>query len=529
MSQPVFLRNATGLVKSISAWRAFVFNIMYITPSGVFWFLVIGQGLFPGGNLIIASLLTLIPSLIVAFMYAQFSAAMPRSGGDYVFASRILHPSIGFMINFVVVIVNISVIGVGSIWITSFGLGPMFSGLAAIWHQQGLSSLATTVTTPTGEFIIGALAVIILPSLIFFGNDVTFRIFNVLFAIAMFSIIVFVAVMISTPTSVFVANFNSLSSTSYNATISAARNAGANLSFSNTDTLLLMIYTILAVWGFTFSQYMGGEVKNAQRSQVISIIGSCIFYILVICVPVSLVAYLSMGHNFLAALNFLALNNNPAYTLPASLPTLAFLAGYATKNGWILIIEGLGIIAGAIATIGIADPFFIIRCLFAWSFDRLIPAKFADVHEKYRVPHYSLAAIIVIGVFFAWMAVYTPLSLYITYNITASFIIVAIVGVAAIVFPWKRKDLFTQAPKVTTARIGKVPIISIVGVACVIVGILVAYASLLPAISGPFNPIYIGLTAVFFIVGFVIFWISYLARKRSGIPLNMIFKEIPPE
>jgi len=73
--------------------------------------------------------------------------------------------------------------------------------------------------------------------------------------------------------------------------------------------------------------------------------------------------------------------------------------------------------------------------LFAWSFDGLIARKFADVNEKYHVPHYAILAIILINVLFVYLAVYTPFATYFTYNVTASLFIAGVVGLAAMIFP----------------------------------------------------------------------------------------------
>ena len=139
-------------------------------------FLVLGQGLFPGANLPISSVLALAPALLIAFVYVQFSAAFPRSGGDYVFVGRILHPSLGFMVNFVLTVINISVIGVEAVWITTYALAPMLNILSVINGNASLASMATALATPTNEFIIGAVVAVVLPLVMFFGTNVAFKI-----------------------------------------------------------------------------------------------------------------------------------------------------------------------------------------------------------------------------------------------------------------------------------------------------------------------------------------------------------------
>jgi len=54
-------------------------------------------GYFPGANLPIAYVGGLLLMLPIAVVYAVLARAMPRSGGDYVYISRILGPGWGFI------------------------------------------------------------------------------------------------------------------------------------------------------------------------------------------------------------------------------------------------------------------------------------------------------------------------------------------------------------------------------------------------------------------------------------------------
>ncbi|MGA1361255.1 MAG: amino acid transporter, partial [Gemmatimonadaceae bacterium] len=41
-----------------------------------------------------------LPAFLAALAYAALASAMPRAGGSYLFASRGLHPSLGFVASF---------------------------------------------------------------------------------------------------------------------------------------------------------------------------------------------------------------------------------------------------------------------------------------------------------------------------------------------------------------------------------------------------------------------------------------------
>jgi amino acid transporter len=502
---------------------------MFTSPAFMLLFLVLGQGLFPGAYLPASSLLALIPALIVAFVYAQLSIAYPRSGGDYVFIGRILHPSIGFMVNFVFTLINISVIGTEAVWITTQGLGPMLNAINLVSPSSSYTSLASTLTTHTNEFIIGAIFAIILPTVIFFGLRLTFQLKTIFFAISIFSILVFIFALAGVSNSTFISNFNSLSPTTYASMISSAKSAGANLNFTFNDTLLGVVYTVLAVYGFTASTYVGGEVKNPQRSQTYGMVLAPIVYIALMTI-VAFVAYSTIGHDFLASVSYLFLNGNSAYNLPTGtgLPTLQFLAIYATKSAIIEWIMGIGFISTLFAYM-LSASFTSVRVLFAWSFDSIIPKRFAHVNDRYHVPEYSLAAIIVIDLIFVYLTVYTQVSSFFTYVVTGSFIGLVFVGIAALVFPFRRKDVFNTSPSITNAKIGSFPVVSLLGIAAIVSGLLIAYASLLPALVGPLNSEYISVVAALFLIGFVFYWASYAIQKSRGVPIDKLVSEIPPE
>ena len=99
-SPATFVREATGLTKQISGIEAlgmalsgmgllYVFNASVFTPA-----------FYPDANPLVGPLIGLLLILPVAGMYALFSIAMPRTGGDYVWTSRVLNSGTGFVVNF---------------------------------------------------------------------------------------------------------------------------------------------------------------------------------------------------------------------------------------------------------------------------------------------------------------------------------------------------------------------------------------------------------------------------------------------
>jgi len=83
----VFTRKASGLVRVMSPFSAFVYNIL--TMGLIFpWTYLWAPGALPGGKLVWGILLAMVIEIPIALVYVWLSTALPRSGGDYVFTHR---------------------------------------------------------------------------------------------------------------------------------------------------------------------------------------------------------------------------------------------------------------------------------------------------------------------------------------------------------------------------------------------------------------------------------------------------------
>jgi APA family basic amino acid/polyamine antiporter len=104
---------------------------------------------FLGANVGLAILLMALASVPFYLCTSMLASAMPRSGGDYVWQSRVLHPSIGFASTFSAWTVwqwyFASFLGVV---ITTIGIQPYFALLGN--SNPALASLASTLAEGYG-------------------------------------------------------------------------------------------------------------------------------------------------------------------------------------------------------------------------------------------------------------------------------------------------------------------------------------------------------------------------------------------
>src|SRR2546429_36701 len=145
----VFLRKATGLVREVSLIDALIMNTlgMNVAVGAVFLFLQAPAN-FPDGNMLVAVIIgTLLMAFTLLWVYSEFAAAMPRSGGDYVFVSRALHPFLGWLLSWS-----------QGLWLIFFWIG--FNAWFALIFAVPVALSTISVATGQGAWMDGANALI---------------------------------------------------------------------------------------------------------------------------------------------------------------------------------------------------------------------------------------------------------------------------------------------------------------------------------------------------------------------------------
>ena len=120
-SPSVFVRQSSGLVREASALDAMIFNAVFSAPVGatLAFGIFYALGAFPGADMVTALLIAFAVNIPVCIMMSMMASAMPRTGGDYVWISRIIHPSVAVFSNFAAAIS--SLIG-AAFWARSFAV-----------------------------------------------------------------------------------------------------------------------------------------------------------------------------------------------------------------------------------------------------------------------------------------------------------------------------------------------------------------------------------------------------------------------
>ncbi len=532
-SVPVFARQATGLVREIGPWRAFLLTFGWMNlGSGAATLFAFALFMYPGAQLWIPLTLGMINGLIYGWVYVLLGHAMPRSGGDYVWTSRILHPAVGFGISLLWMFLSMFLLAYQMSITTTVGISTSFGIMGAIFHNPSLVDLGAHINTPTWSFVVGTALLLMYALLNIFSLKWTFRVLTASLLLGILSFFIMVFLLAITSHDQFVLNYNNLfGAGAYDKVINVADSSGYLVAASIGASILATPIAFLAYEGFNYSVNAGGEIRRTQRSMILSIMGAQVLGWIGLTV-ISLVAVNTVGYKFASGISSIFYKSPDKYTLgfPPWLNALAGIAGSNLPGGAVLVGVALVGFVVILSIFGGILPFLISRNLFAAAFDRILPSKLSDVNDKYHTPVWSLIVVFVLAEAFLAIYTFTTFFTLLVNYITGRAFAIAIVGVAAMVFPYVKRDLFESAPKIVRMRIAGIPVISIVGL-LTFVTMAVQFFILAgnPALSGPTSGLAIGLFPGLVVLGGIVYFVSAYFQRRRGLDVKAAFSEIPPE
>ncbi|HET7012121.1 MAG TPA: APC family permease [Anaerolineales bacterium] len=451
----VFTRKASGLVRVMSPYSAFIYNIL--TMGLIFpWTYLWAPGALPGGKLVWGILLATLLEIPIAFAYVWLSTALPRSGGDYVFQSRAFGGFWGFtllMSGFVIWILQwVALSG----WLLAYlGFAPLFLGLGATLGNPALSGIGVWFTSANGIIIVSILNAAVSAGLLVSGFKNYVKVQYVMFYAILVAFATTLIVLFTTPTGEFAARINAFAAASggagnwYQTARDAVVAAGVDLNppFSLLATLLVAPIAWTSLQWATYSAEQNGEIKEARsfKNQAFILVGSLI-------VTGLLLAILALAFERAGGSEFVYIAGAGYWSLVGEATISGFnlwpniLAVALTASPIVVILIGLGYILNSFQIV--CNCYIgVTRIMVAMSLDRLLPEWFSRVHERLHTPVNAHLAYFIASLPVIWA--YNKVGGWIGLTLGVTFAcgyVFAASSLAGAVLPFRAKEVYEASP-----------------------------------------------------------------------------------
>jgi amino acid transporter len=561
----VFVRRASGLVRTIGPLTAFMLVFCHTVGGGIHKLSVIASYSSPGADIALSFLiLGLLAAIPTALVYTLLGSLMPRTGGDYIFITRGLNPAIGFIAAWGFWFTEVLSYGIIA-WYSIDFFATAFTCAGIALGNPGYLSTAEWLASLEGHWVVGLLLVFVFGALAFFGMRVYGWIVNIFGTIAIIGCLSNLLILAGGNPEAARAGWNAVfGAGTYEAIVKAAFKDGIPsvvAPFSMAATISAGVGAIWAYIGITAAVYAGGELKSPSKTLVVSqVIGTLLIIAYYITLPYLVYSIWTVPKSLLDELKITpmlsAAGISPSQVKFNTLYQYVYndLAGKDVTK-----LAGLGInfkyVGGKIAapppgivtpyvvslvpgsapiqifnavTVGIVllkdiPAFFVVcsRMVFAWAFDRFFPEVFAAVNEKFHSPHWAVLLTMIGG--FAGVALNIATGEWLASVDTTMLYQVAVMftSLAAVLIPWMRRDLYEKGAR---WEIAGIPILTIVGLISFTVNfyfLIVAGAWLNILKDLVLQSVWMGLGALIF-VSFMVY------NFKRGIDVRTIYAEVPP-
>jgi len=454
----LFVRKASGLVRSWSVFDAFIyatFSINLITL-GLYIF---SYCYYFEGNLATAVVIGGILTIFEVIVYACLISAMPRAGGDYVWQSRILGRTAGFIL---------AVTGwwfILWLWVPLYGQMLVYEFFTPILGVLGAKDAAVWFSNTNTGLLVGCLSVCVVGFIyIAVGMKWYARVQKFCFWGGMVGLLLVFMLLLFGSNQTFVDNLNAIApemfgaetTDLYSATLTAGEEAGTvaaplgDLALGASMMLIPMIvfFNLWPNWGST----LYGEVRGASDfKKNFWGMASAIIVTAVLAVIFFMLISKTLGWDFYNKANGAFWNFKWGYTTtPPPLPFWPYPALFASFMIKSRFVQFLVIALMSLWWFGWSGTVFLssTRVIFAAAFDRMLPEWVSSVDQRTRTPINALLLMVIPSVIISILYSFNiwnfqSLALDSTLVISVTFFGSAIAGA---ILPWKQKDVFEGSP-----------------------------------------------------------------------------------
>jgi APA family basic amino acid/polyamine antiporter len=526
-STSAFVRQSSGLVKSGTPFRTAAM-VIFNNGLGVFmaFFYLTNPGVFPKTNLVLAFIIAGVLATSFNTAYGMLAGAYARSGGEYLYCSRTLNPVLGFLA------------GTASFWLgiffTSFvpylafqqAIAPALKSYAAQTGAGWALSAGNWIAVPWHSFWITTIFMIGFTVLMSFGLNAYWKLQRVVIVLGGLAMLLIIGIMLFSSHSDFIHGINHYGNVTgfkngYAATIAAAKKAGLPTGHTLNATLGMLPICLTT---FVLSGYMGGELRTPRKTQLFTTLGGSIFFYCILII-IALLIGKTVGFQFNTSAAYLSTQHAANYGFNQS-PIYDWYAFVLTSNPVLLLLIGVGLATMALSN-GPQQIIWGSRILFAWSLDRIVPARISWVWERTASPVIAIIITVICGEIVLFLYVKGTLTYF------APIIIFAVdyilVSITAILIPFIKKTKSFWERSGNNYKIGPVPVITILGVVSLAYWIYVLVRGMSNDLLGANTTSNIELSIGVLAVGLIYFAIVWVVRKREGMDLSRTYSQLPPD
>lgn len=530
-----FVRRSSGLVREFSLIDVVFMNMAGANPGALTALALLSVSiLWPGASMVVVLVLGALLSLVCVTTYGMLSVAMPRAGGDFVFVGRTLAPWLGFLTNWMITWSLFVLFGLISVGAVIYALVPCLAAIGLLGGSDAVVEFANELGTEKPLMVAAAIVLLLVVVGVALSGDRRVKLaFRGLASIALTGLAIAIVVMLATGHDASRDNVDAVLAANGGGSLADIERAAAvagfdGHEFSWSQSLAALPYAFFAFAGVTYTAYLGGEVQRPQRSQPLGMLLSLLL-VTVVAIIIFAGFYSIIGWETINSWAFLAGSDPDVLaSFPGGAPSGSFLLATIAGSTPIAVVMLVTFLAWFLM-IMLFVTMVPVRNLFAWSVDRLIPVAVSHTNAK-GTPIIATLIVTLLAIATVFVAVYTDfLTVSVNYTVILS-IGFLLTGVAAIVLPYRRRDLFDRAPASVRRGVGGVPVLTIAGLLqTVLMAYLLVEALRSPAFSGP-----TGTGALLLIVGLmvaapVVFFVGQAIRRRQGYQVDAQWQTLPPD